>query len=411
MPEANQMLKMNAKPQRNSTIEFLRIIAMVLIVFGHQVDPTVLNPYQYEGIGGVLHYTGVAPTRNFGLFLLQFVGPLGLIGDVIFIACSSYFLVDSDRVSIKKVFFLWATDLIVMCSSLAVKAIFGDPISTQLILESVFPTLYRVNWFILYYTGFYILHPFFNYIIRKLDKKGLAILTAILVFQCNIISFYIGRKPGDIGIEFMCFISIYFVIAFYKKYGGKVWASKKFNVILLVSSIALYIATRVAVNFIGFNNEYVADPNRIYGYVHIENPFNVAMAVAMVNLASRKVRYSKVVNYISGMSLLLYLMHKNVNVFFHYDIYYFNYFLDTYGADSFVWYVFTKSLIVLGLGMLLSIIYRHTVYYGVMWLGGKTETALRSAFDKVKAKWESRKRPVAEATAAETEGSEPSDEQ
>ena len=364
------------KPQRNSTIEILRILAMVLIVFGHQIDA-----YHYGGID----FAGVAPTTNPQFLLLSFVGPLGLMGDVIFIACSAYFLIDSNRISVKKIIYLVVTDTLVMVGALLVKVALGSPISSREILEAVFPTVLQVNWFVGYYIVFYLLHPLFNYVIRKLDKKGLAIVTAILVIQCNVIAFGMGDAPGQLGLKFLCFMSIYFAVAFYKLYGGKVWTSKKFNVILLTASVLLYIAFRIVINYVGLRSDYVAA--RQYGYAHISNPIIVVISIAMINLASRLEWHNNVVNYLSGMSLLLYLMHKNAQIFIRAPYFsYLDYFVDTYGAQTFVAAVFTQSLIVLGLGLALSVFYRHTFYYGVMWLGEKAENATQRVLEKLKAR-------------------------
>ena len=370
------------KPQRNSCIEIMRIIAMILIVFGHQIDT-----YFYDGVGGTIDFQGVFPSSNPVFVLLSFVGPLGLLGDVLFIVCSAYFLLDSNRISVKKIFYLIATDTIIMSLVLIVRAGLGDTISTKQIFEAIFPTVLQVNWFIGYYIVFYLLHPFFNYVIRKLDKKGLAIVTLLLVIQCNIIAFGMGDAPGSLGLKLLCFISIYFVVAYYKLYGGKLWESKKFNVIVLIVSIFTYIAFRIAMNYIGLKVEYVA--YRQYGYAHINNPIIVVMAVAMLNLCARKVVHNKVVNYFAGLSLIFYLTHKNVLIFEY--IPYIDYFVDTYGASNFVFAIFTKTLIVLGMGLILAILYRHTIYYGVMWLSGKVEIGVMKIVNTVKDKYKAKK--------------------
>ena len=355
---------------------------MVLIVFGHQIDQ-----FHYSGAQGVIDFMGVAPYTNPQFILLSFVGPLGLMGDVIFIACSAFFLMESDRISIKKIFYLIATDTIVMCTALAIKGILQDPISTRQILEAVFPTVLQVNWFVGYYIVFYLLHPLFNYVIRKLDRKGLAIVTGILVVQCNVLAFGMGTAPGQLGLKLLCFISIYFAVAFYKLYGGRLWESKKFNVILLVSTILLYIGFRIAINYIGLKSEYVGW--RQYGYAHISNPIVILMSMAMLNLGNRNPRHNKVVNYFAGLSLVLYLIHKNLQFVTHVD--YLTIFVDKFGTQSLLGAYFTKSLIVLGLGLALSIVYRHTVYYGVMWAGGKVEKLILGWIEAIKAKWAERK--------------------
>ena len=360
----------------------MKIIAMILIVFAHQ-----MNEYHYAGVGGTVDFLGAPPSENPAYWFVSSVGGLGLLADVIFIACSAFFLLESNRISIKKIFFLMATEVFVMCTSLAIRAAVGDSISTQQILEAVFPTFIQVNWFVGYYIVFYLLHPFFNYVIRKLDKKGLAIVTAILVFQCNIILFGMGNTPGSMGLKLLCFVAIYFVVAFYKLYGGKLWDSKKFNVIMLVVSLVAYIGFRIALNYIGLKYDYIGA--RIAGYIHINNPITILFTLAAINLATRKPRYNKVINYFSGLSLVLYLIHKSILLTTHVD--FLKYFLDTYGAQHFVGGMMCLALIVLAISMALSILYRHTVYYGVMALGGIIEREAMKLFGKIKTKWQARK--------------------
>ena len=375
------MLEM--KNKRNSNIELMKIIAMILIVFAHQ-----MNEYHYSGVGGTIDFLGAPPSANPAFLFISAVGGLGLFADVIFIACSAFFLLESNRISIKKIFFLMATEVFVMCTSLAIKAAVGDNISTKQILEAIFPTFVQINWFVGYYIVFYLLHPLFNYVIRRLDKKGLAIITAILVVQCNIIFFGMGDTPGSLGGKMLCFIAIYFAVAFYKYYGGKLWDSKKFNVIMLVVSLVAYIGFRIAINYIGLKVDYVA--TRIAGYVHINNPIILVFTLAAINLATRKPRCNKVVNYFSGLSLVLYLIHKSILFTSHVD--FLGYFFDTYGAQHFVGGMISLALIVLGISMSLSILYRHTVYYGVMALGGKIEEGVLKTIGNIKAKRQAKKK-------------------
>ncbi len=376
------METLSVKKQRNSNIELLKIISMVVIVFSHQIVP-----YYYDGIGGIVDFPGAAVTTDPQFLFLSFIGPLGLFADVVFIACSAYFLLESNRISVKKVFFLMASDVIIMSSSLIVQAAIGDEISEVQILEAIFPTFLQVNWFVGYYIVFYLLHPFFNYVIRKLDKKGLAIVTLILVVQCNVILFGMGDRPGAVGLKFLCFVSIYFAVAFSKLYGAKLWESKKFNVCMLCLATVLYVAFRISMNYIGLVNEYVAE--RQDYYAHINNPIIIVWALAAINLATRKPRYNKVINYFSGMTLLMYLVHQRL--LFQSRSGYMEYFLNAYGVQNFWLAVLSLCFIVLGLTLALSVLYRHTAYYGVMALGGVVEKGVYSACEKLKAKVDERK--------------------
>ena len=196
-----------------------------------------------------------------------------------------------------------------------------------------------------------------------------------------------GGETGAVGLKFLCFVSIYFAVAFYKLYGGKLWESKKFNVCMLFVTTALYVAFRIAMNYIGLANEYVAE--RQYYYAHINNPIIVVWALAAINLATRKPRYNKIVNYFSGMTLLMYLIHQRL--LFQQRSGYMEYFLDAYGVQNFWLAVLTLSCIVLGLTVSLSVIYRHTAYYGVMALGGAVEKGVCSVCEKLKTKIDEKK--------------------
>ena len=134
--------------------------------------------------------------------------------------------------------------------------------------------------------------------------------------------------------------------------------------------------------------DYVA--TRIAGYVHINNPIILVFTLAAINLATRKPRCNKVVNYFSGLSLVLYLIHKSILFTSHVD--FLGYFFDTYGAQHFVGGMISLALIVLGISMSLSILYRHTVYYGVMALGGKIEEGVLKTIENIKAKRQAKKK-------------------
>ena len=368
---------LNKKPQRNSSVELLKILAMMMILFAHQIE-------EYSSVAELcVGFTLMQPTANPQFLLLNFISPLGLLGDVVFIAASAYFLLDSNKISIKKIFFLIVTEVFVMCCELIVKASIGDAISTRQIINAIFPTVLQINWFIGYYIVFYLLHPFFNYVIRKLDKKGLAIVAAILFVQCNVILFGMGNTPGSMGAKFLCFVSIYFVVAYYRYYGGKLWESQKFNIIMLILSILLYIVERIAINYIGLKLDYVAE--RQYGYAHIQNPFSLAIALFAINLAVHKPTYNRAVNYFSGLSLVFYLVHKHLQ--FQTHSHYFENFISKYGNEWLLLAYFTATLIVLGITVVLSVLFRHTVYYGVMALGDVVEKATLKLADKIKVKW------------------------
>lgn len=82
--------------KRNSNIELLKIIAMLLITISHVI------PYNYPNPGNEYINIGNA-SMNFTNIALQFIRYLGQIGNVIFVICSSYFLLEKKKTKYKKV--------------------------------------------------------------------------------------------------------------------------------------------------------------------------------------------------------------------------------------------------------------------------------------------------------------------
>lgn len=87
--------KSNSK-KRNSSIEVLKILGLILIVLSHAVP--------FYGDSTNISYINLnLATKNIEEFIFIIFRNLGQIGNIIFIMCSSYFLIDSKKVNIKKI--------------------------------------------------------------------------------------------------------------------------------------------------------------------------------------------------------------------------------------------------------------------------------------------------------------------
>lgn len=84
--------------ERNSSIELLKLIAVVMIVISHSMPN--------GGIG--LYASGIdicSATTNVQLVIASFFNNLGQIGNAIFVICSAWFLLDNGKVNVKKVMY------------------------------------------------------------------------------------------------------------------------------------------------------------------------------------------------------------------------------------------------------------------------------------------------------------------
>ena len=364
------------KDERNSSIEILRIIAMVLICICHAV-PT--SPYPSAGAPNA--FIGATPTTNIANFFADCMGAAGLIGDVIFIVCSSYFLLDSKKMKIGKVALMILNTLVISLIFMTVFLALGYKLSSMEIVRQVFPTIFQNNWFISYYIVFYLIHPLLNRIIKLLDKTALAIASALLFVECFIFLFVQAEAPGI--NKMMCFIAIYFIVAYFKYYGSAFTQSKKANVIVLISSIVLYYAMRLLVNYIGI--KYYADKYcPLFALFHINNPIILAFSLSLFNLANRKSFVSKPVNFISSLSLVFYLIHHN-NLFDKYvQPKWHAWFIGEFGGNLIICDILILFLILFTAGMCLSALYKLTIERGTKYLADKIQIQTDKLVSKIK---------------------------
>lgn len=336
------------KTQRNSSIELLKIFAMILICICHTL------PFPTDGDG--LFVTGTA-TTNVQHFFADCMGAAGLVGDVIFIVCSSYFLLDSKKIKIGKAVHMILNTLFISLVFMTVFLIIGFELGSFEIVKQIFPTVFQNNWFITYYIIFYLIHPLLNRVIRCLDKTALGIMASLLFVQTFILLLVQAKAPGI--NKLLCFVSIYFIVAYFKFYGQRFTQSKKLNIIVLISSVVLYYAMRIAVNFIGLKI-YGNEECPLFALFHINNPIILAFALSLFNLANRKYFVSRPINFISSLSLLFYLIHHN-NLFEKFvQPEWHDWFARQFGGNAIVGDMLLFSLILFSSGMLIAAIYKLT---------------------------------------------------
>ena len=172
------------------------------------------------------------------------------------------------------------------------------------------PTTFASNWYITCYLLFYPVHVFLNLIVKKLNKYQLLRLAgAMFILYCGI-NFVKGTL-------FFCsnlvlWITFYFVIAYMKLYMSEFANSKKANIIMLIICVACYAGIILVINFLGLRISFFQ--NKLFYFRLNCNPFMLMIAIALFNIMRRLTFKSKVINYISSLSLLIYIIHENINL-------------------------------------------------------------------------------------------------
>lgn len=344
---------------RRSAVELLKLIAVVMIVFSHSMPWTNSVPT------GHMMNLGLA-TQSKQRLAIVFYQYGGQLGNAFFVVSSAWFLIGSHRVRLSKVLSIMADTFLVSVLFLAGFLLFGYPLDGQTIAEQFTPLLHNANWYIVCYLMFYCIHPALNWILEKLDRRALGALSVILIVLYGCIgpvfsAFYYNR--------FLCFLSAFFPVAYIKLYLPEAVRARKTCLLLHLAGWAVLIAGILGVNALGLHMEFFSDK------VTLGNTFNnpVLLLIAMTALLlSLEFGFTcKAVNYLSGLSMLIYIIHGNRLVMDHLRQDYFRYIYQTYGYRQQFFWVTGFALALLVFGVVLAMVYRHTLQRPVHWLCGR----------------------------------------
>lgn len=335
---------------RMSGIELLKILAIFLIVISHTV------PYFNPSSVGYLDLK--LSTPNAQQFTVSFFLQLGQIGNCIFIFCSSYFLLDSKSVKLKKVFLLIFDTTAISVIYLAFFLGFGYKLTALDIVQSIFPLLYpsKTNWYVFCYLLFYLAHPLLNLIVHALDKRKLATVCAVMFTVYFVLDFFMHQFSFSNIIGFIC---IYFFVAEMKLFPRDCYDRTKFNLSVIFISLAGLIALHVTVNMIGLKDASF-NHNLLY-FRALNNPFNYFIAFGLFNLFRKlKIRMHGI-NYIASLSLLIYLIHENFLVRNFIRPAYFDFIYTTFSYDYLVLWALAGAGATMLIAAAFSAIYKETV--------------------------------------------------
>jgi len=216
----------DTKAQRNSSIELLKILAIILIVLSHSMPD-----------GDVAVYSGAIDintvTSNLQLILAGYMKNLGQIGNDIFLVCSAWFLVDSDKVKTEKITNMIGDCFVISVGMLAIFSLAGYKFPIKYIIKQFFPVSFANCWFLTCYLLLYAIHPLLNIIIKSVKKETLLCFNLTFFILYNCMGFVMGNSLFYFSM-LIGFIGIYFFVAYIKVYLNESSSNNKTNVIFFV---------------------------------------------------------------------------------------------------------------------------------------------------------------------------------
>ena len=177
----------NEKLQRNSGIELLKLIAILLIITAHVVQTLGKKPDYYPADDYVIIYS--LASTDLKNIVLSIFRDCGYIGNTIFFVCSAWFLVDRNRNEKSKAFQIIVENWVISVTILVLFLAFWGKVNGSLILRSFFPLYFCNNWYINCYVLFLLIYPILNRTMEMQGEKGVFRSTIFLILSFIVLPF------------------------------------------------------------------------------------------------------------------------------------------------------------------------------------------------------------------------------
>lgn len=333
---------MNIK-ERNSSFELVKILAIFCIVICHSI-PTERIEYHFA-------------TSDTWLFLIILLRQMGSVGNAIFMVASTWFLVDSDNTSFKKVKNMIADNQLISLLFLSVM-FFIYTISIKEVIKQVFPFLFATLWYITCYVVYYCLHGLVNRALQNIKINNF--IPVVFVIFYLLFAFVLG---GLYFTDLVGFIMIHVLTWYIKKILNSRIHKSRFGLGFIIFMIGLlgWIFGAVVFNYLGLRIDGIGD--KLHYWNRFYNPFILLIAYGLIILSSSVKSHSVIINKISGLSLYIYIFTGNQLLRYYTDNYLYDYYSASFGNSMRLCFVFVLlyAIVKLLLGVFLSVIYKYTI--------------------------------------------------
>ena len=338
---------------RLSGIEILKLWAMQLIIICHVVQTLYLKNDYVTDNGYLLDFSNAS--MNAQLIILQIFNSFGTWGNIIFFVCSAWFLLDSNTYKKKKWFHMlieiWIISVFFLITIMIIRS---GQISTNLILKSIFPTTFSNNSYLTCYLLFYPIHPFLNKIINNLSKTSHFRISVVLFFLYLCINFI---KAGFFfSNALLLWLTIYFVVGFLKKYMKSFVNNKKANIILFLVTFFLFISIFITLNILGQKIKVIN--GKMLHFSVYYNPFLFLCTIALFNLSKKIKIKNRTINYLSSLTMLVYILHENILLRTYYRPYMLLFIKEHFGYELIVPEIMIFALILYIVSIIVSVFFR-----------------------------------------------------
>lgn len=305
--------------KRNSNMELLRIIAMLMIIAYHifrhcmYIQLTDINSITMLNNGWFSY-----PSFFKRLCILAVISPMGQIGNAIFLIISGYFMADKKSIDLTKTSEKLLLQLGFATLALGLISIFSYKYVTAFPIKLMpFNSFNWSSWYIGYYFIVIVFAKIFlnKYLAKAKQKDYLMFLISLFAITQFSWTRSIIQNLGN-GLETLC------IGVFLYSMGGYI---KKYNPFSTIKTWVI-IATIIITNLIVISNFYIDTANNILAYSQTpENIFiqyipvyenyqfiPIILGIALFELFRRiKISNNKIINFIGASTFMVYLIHDN----------------------------------------------------------------------------------------------------
>ena len=282
---------------RNSSIELLRIISMVMIMFHH---------FAYHG-NFEWNYNEITIPHLWYNFILMG----GKVGVNIFVLISGFFLIENTErlFQPKKLLKFWGQVVFYSITTYFLSIVLQiNNFDIKQIIKISFPITYPGWWFASTYFMLYLIHPFLNKLLHDLNKNVYQYLILLLVLCWSIIPTLTTQLFESNSL--LWFITLYAIAGYAKIYGfNERLKSKHYFFLFLIVLVCSYL---ISVSFLVLGtkrNELAVHAIDFFGMESF--PILLMAFFLFMTFAKLKIKYNKWINVIASATFGVYLIHDS----------------------------------------------------------------------------------------------------
>lgn len=282
---------------RNTSIELLRIISMIMIMFHH---------FAYHG-NFEWNFNEVTLPHLWYDFILMG----GKVGVDIFVLISGYFLIENTEKLFqpKKLLKFWGQVVFYSIMTYLLSVMLRlNAFEIKQLIKVCLPITYPGWWFASTYFMLYLIHPFLNKLLHGLSKTEYQYLILMMVLCWSIIPTATTQLFESNSL--LWFVTLYGIAGYVNLYGGnqKLKSKHYFSLYFMVLIITYTVSTTFL--FLGTKKEEWS--THAIDFFEIERLPILLMAITLfMGFVTLKMNYHKWINMIASATFGVYLIHDS----------------------------------------------------------------------------------------------------